>query len=549
MNIRIFLLALVCAPLSVAQNASWHMPLVGRLDVPRIVNDTSIHKRGERYSALWGYTDSVTGREYAILGCYTGTSIIDVTDSAVEVGFIPGPPSLWREQKTFSHYAYVCTEQRGAGQGIQVIDIQNPAAPVLIKTFDSTLTGSHTVSIEGHYLFCNGTNNKLRILDLTNPRNPRDIGIDTSVAIPYIHDAYIRGDTMYASHVYNNTGVGIYDVRNKRTPVEITRFTYPGAGTHNSWPTADGKYLITTDEIGDTKRTCKVWDISDIHSATQVAEFTFSDSEITHNVVIQGTRAYVAHYSAGICVWDIRDIRIPVLIGYYDTYPEVVNGYNYEGAWGTYPFASGKVITSDRTHGLFVNTVQSSPVGRVHVTLLDSESLAPIPIAPVMLSTTALTGLPVVGHGRTDITGQIGVGIPDTGSATLSIARDTVSAPMLLPVHLISDSTIDLVVLLGTGLSVSGVHDAPTVSDFSLLPSFPNPARTTLMMHYASMNDADASIALYASNGARVMTMSARLAGGDHVQAVNTASLPAGAYVAAVTVGRHTMYQHISIIR
>jgi hypothetical protein len=64
-----------------------------------------------RYSAIWGYT-APNGREYAILGCNTGTAFIDVTDSAniTERDFVSGVTSNWREMKTVSHYAYVVSE-------------------------------------------------------------------------------------------------------------------------------------------------------------------------------------------------------------------------------------------------------------------------------------------------------------------------------------------------------------------------------------------------------------------------------------------------------
>jgi hypothetical protein len=69
---------------------------------------------GAEYSAIWGYT-APDGREYAILGVNgaggrpAGTSIIDITADLTprEASFIPGPPSMWREMKTFRQYAYV----------------------------------------------------------------------------------------------------------------------------------------------------------------------------------------------------------------------------------------------------------------------------------------------------------------------------------------------------------------------------------------------------------------------------------------------------------
>ena len=60
---------------------------------------------------IWGWVDS-SGNEYAIVGMNNGTSIIDLSDplSPQEVLFVPGMNSIWRDIKTYGHYAYVTTD-------------------------------------------------------------------------------------------------------------------------------------------------------------------------------------------------------------------------------------------------------------------------------------------------------------------------------------------------------------------------------------------------------------------------------------------------------
>ena len=74
------------------------------------VNLLSHQQLYSSYSAGWGYTDP-GGRELALVGASTGTSIVDVTTptSPMQVAFIPGLSSSWREMKTYSHYAYIVT--------------------------------------------------------------------------------------------------------------------------------------------------------------------------------------------------------------------------------------------------------------------------------------------------------------------------------------------------------------------------------------------------------------------------------------------------------
>jgi hypothetical protein len=61
-------------------------------------------------AGVWQYVDSV-GNEYALLGNGDGIVIIDITDPVnPNVLFtVPAANSLWRELKTFGHFAYAGT--------------------------------------------------------------------------------------------------------------------------------------------------------------------------------------------------------------------------------------------------------------------------------------------------------------------------------------------------------------------------------------------------------------------------------------------------------
>lgn len=52
---------------------------------------------------IWGWTDPETDKEYAIVGCYDGTSFVDVSDATkpVMIGFLKThtSSSIWRDIK------------------------------------------------------------------------------------------------------------------------------------------------------------------------------------------------------------------------------------------------------------------------------------------------------------------------------------------------------------------------------------------------------------------------------------------------------------------
>jgi hypothetical protein len=106
--------------------------------------------------------------------------------------------------------------------------------------------------------------------------------------------------------------------------------------------------VITTDEIGSTPKTLKMWDISDLPSipTSPAATYTSNPGRTEHNVTIRGNYAYVAWYDDGVQVVNVTDPAAPTDAG----------GFNQTGnlVWGVYPFfPSGKIIGGDMVTGLW----------------------------------------------------------------------------------------------------------------------------------------------------------------------------------------------------
>lgn len=333
------------------------------------------------YSALWGYT-APNGREYAVLGSGVGTHIIDITEKPIrQVAYIWGPRSTWREMKTYSHYAYVVTESRDVGTGLQIIDLSElPDTARLLRTDTSVFTTAHTVYIRDHYLYAMGTqagvgaNGGAAIFDLEpDPTHPRRVG---QVTPYYFHDAWVRNDTLVGAAIYGN-GCDLWKITDPANPVKLANFNYPGSGTHNAEMTDDGRYVLTTDEVGFTRKTLKVWDISDLENIRKVAEYSPNLAEVVHNVHIKGRYAIVAWYTAGVRVIDIIDPVHPREVGFYDTYTGADGGYN--GVWESYGyFPSGKIIAGDRSTGLYVTQFNNAVAGSISGTVRDASTNQPL---------------------------------------------------------------------------------------------------------------------------------------------------------------------------
>ncbi len=314
---------------------------------------------GNLYSALWGYR-APNGREYAILGCATGTAFYDVTDSAniVEVGFIPGTTNNWREMKVFSNYAYIVSE--ATNSKIQIVDLSNlPASVTLVGTSNMpSHSSTHSISQDGPYLYLHGCNSTfgqgVTVVDLTNPTSPvKRGGWNTH----YVHDSRVRNDTIYACNIYDPPGtITVINAANKDNLTTITSWVNnPNPFPHNAALTAGRTYIYTTDETSTPPGKLKVWNISNLSNVTFVTNWqpTGITNAIVHNVEIYGNYALVAHYTAGIRLINITNPAAPVEAAWYDSYP-ANNNNSYNGCWGVYMFPSGKIIASDRQTGLYV---------------------------------------------------------------------------------------------------------------------------------------------------------------------------------------------------
>ena len=77
-------------------------------------------------SSIWGWTDPLTGKEYALMGRTNGTAFVDISNPAspIYVGNLPSATgsSSWRELKAYDTFAYIISDPNGQ-HGMQVFDL------------------------------------------------------------------------------------------------------------------------------------------------------------------------------------------------------------------------------------------------------------------------------------------------------------------------------------------------------------------------------------------------------------------------------------------
>ncbi|WP_394758548.1 choice-of-anchor B family protein [Flavobacterium sp.] len=350
--------------------------LMANLDFPQIGGNFTTEGSG-----CWGWTDPLTNKEYAIIGCTTHTAIVDITipHAPVYLGKINSHnnvTSLWREVNVYNNHLYIVSE--ATGHGMQIFNLTRLRGVTTPQVFvpDARYTGfgnCHTVAINysSGYAYCNGSGTYSggpHVLNLANPIAPTLV-LGYS-AQGYTHDAQIvnyNGPDL--DHIgkelfigANQNKVVIVDVTNKSTPILISTFTYPNTSyTHQGWFTEDKKYWILGDEIDETtfgfNSKSIIIDMTNLDAPILKANYFGPTAAIDHNGYVKGNDFYLANYTAGMRIINTSNIQGAGTmneVGFFDTYPENNNAL-FNGVWNVYPyFPSGTIIMSDIDRGLFI---------------------------------------------------------------------------------------------------------------------------------------------------------------------------------------------------
>ena len=335
---------------------------------------------GGEMNDIWGWTDPLDGKEYALLGKTTGTAFIDISDpvNPVFLGELPTHTSnsSWRDIKVYADHAFIVSE--ATGHGMQVFDLtklRNVANPPATFTSDAHYGGfgnCHNIAINeasgraypiGAGTFSGGLN----IIDISNPLAPALIG--SFAEDGYTHDAqivnYTGPDAQYSgkeiAFCFNENTVTIVDVTDAADPTLVSATGYAGSSyTHQGWLTEDQKYLLVNDELdeqnsGQNTRTY-IFDVQDLNNVSLIGTHLGSTPAIDHNLYTHDGLVYQSNYRAGLRILDLANVAQGQLeeVAFFDVYP-ASNSAQFNGTWSNYPyFGSGNVIVSHIEEGLYV---------------------------------------------------------------------------------------------------------------------------------------------------------------------------------------------------
>ncbi len=385
-------------------------------------------------SDIWGYADPL-GHEYALVGVRDGFSIVDVsTDpgNPVELFFVEGPSSTWRDIKTWGSHAYVVHDNVDPGMpgapgiGLLIVDLSALPASIdtlTIKEFGSGVRFDHAHNVfidEFGFLYVFGANYGVGgaiMLDLNaDPELPQLAGVYNA---QYCHDGFARNNFFYSAEIYTGN-FAVVDVSNKATPVILAQQQSPTVFTHNVWISDDSQMLFSTDEVEGGY--LGAFDISNLSDIRELDRWRSNPGSgvVPHNSFVLGDYLITSYYRDGVTVHDISRPGNMVLVGKYDTSP--LSGFGFNGAWGVYPYApSGLIYASDIETGLWVLDPDYTQAAWLEGTV--SQTLTGMPISGAFVQLVGESDV-----AETNIFGLFGTGVADAGTYTVEV-----SAPGFLP--------------------------------------------------------------------------------------------------------------------
>ena len=234
----------------------------------------------------------------------SGLTILDVSNpsSPSFTSSYEGVGGITRDIKISGAYCYLCTFSN-----LYVIDISNPVLPALIGNSQPALGFDLHIQISGNYAFITNYIEGIRVVDISDPSNPVEIGNAGSAYFNYIA---MDGNYLYVTDNQNN--LKVFDISNPVAPNEVGSLNFPAPNDLTSRISALNGYVY----VAQYNAGLKVIDVTDPTQPTQVATYT-QNVELTH-LDAQGDYVYACNSfqtSNLVDIFDVTDPLNPVIVG------------------------------------------------------------------------------------------------------------------------------------------------------------------------------------------------------------------------------------------
>ncbi|WP_375755489.1 LVIVD repeat-containing protein [Corallococcus exercitus] len=290
-----------------------------------------------------------------------GLSVLDVRDPSHPVLTktiqVPGD-TYWNGVWAKDDALYIAS----ASSGVIVYDISSPADPRYVRAVPNDPLDVHTVFVKGDRLYAMAPSpgDAVLILDVSSPLAPVELNrVSLGVGGSGPHDAFVYEDRLYVS--YTEAGYQAFDVTDAEHVQPLGGYFFDGQYAHASAVgTFAGRTLAF--EGGEYAGShLRVLDVTDPANMKLIGEYGLRQETSIHNMILQGTKLYVAYYQEGVRVLDVSFPPKPREVAYFNTFRETDpgrTGSTFEGAIGIRVPGDGFIYVVDTSRGLLVLSEQ-----------------------------------------------------------------------------------------------------------------------------------------------------------------------------------------------
>ncbi|WP_375759791.1 LVIVD repeat-containing protein [Corallococcus exercitus] len=244
--------------------------------------------------------------------------------------------------------------------GVIVYDITNPADPQYVRALPGGALNVHTVHVRGDRLYgmAPSSSSQTLMFDVSSALSPQLL---ERISIPDesfggVHDAFAYGDTLYVNHT--TEGYIAFDVSDPTRVRELGRYAYGDAFSHaNAVGTFAGRTIAF--EGGEQLNAhLRVLDVTDPANMRLIGQYALRPEYSIHNMVLVGTKLYIAYYQEGVRVLDVSVPPRPREVAYFNTYqdtpPTRTGSEFFSNAIGIRVPGDGFIYVVDTNRGLLI---------------------------------------------------------------------------------------------------------------------------------------------------------------------------------------------------
>lgn len=267
---------------------------------------TSGSENIELMGHLGGSTHAVAvNGDHAYIGEGPRLAILNISQpsSPFEVGQKLLLPGMVKDIALRGNYAYVAAGEAG----LRIIDVSNPTAPSEVGFADTPWIAT-SIALAENFAYIADDWTGLRIIDIADPANPVEVGAYDTPGQAF--SVAVAGNMAY---VTDGEGLRILDVSDPTTPTDVSfQFVW---GTAYGVAVA-GNYAYVS-EGGLSSDGLRVINIA--NPAEPVVVGSVDTDGYSNNVTVVGNYAYVISYSYGLRIINVANPAEPVVVGSIET--------------------------------------------------------------------------------------------------------------------------------------------------------------------------------------------------------------------------------------